>query len=215
MKTILSLLMAVLLAGCAAGEHTRVFSKVLGGPQEAPEAMRNVHLVGWVVQDEQSPAKVKRGLDTALYMTGIRNGTPLMQYRSTPVTTPRLEKGVLWKDDGWMIDALAALVPDHIGALKQGDIVEWRSVNYWDSTVNFEKDGEGQVVTRVLCRKSAPDFEACRDALPRYGKHKAAGPTGTPFPASVKEYGFTFSKFYDMKGEPLRPLPESDSRLQK
>lgn len=214
MKKIIALLMAFLLAGCAAGEHTRVITKMLGGTEEAPEAMRNVHLVGWVNYDEQSPVKFSGPPGISLYATGIRKGTSMVQYRSIPVSTPRIEKAILWKEDGWMVDTLAALVPDHIGVLKKGDIIEWRSISYWDSLVNFERDGEGQVVTRVLCRKSDPDFESCRQSLPRFGKQAAAGPTGTEFPVSVKDYGFTFSKFYDLQGAPIRALPEVDVSLK-
>ncbi len=73
---------------------------------------------------------------------------------------------------------------------------------------DFSKTGEGNIVTRILCRKAQPDFDACENALPKTGKHKAMGPTGTPFLASVKEYGFTFTPAYDDKGNLLRPLPE-------
>ena len=88
-------------------------------------------------------------------------------------------------------------------------MVEFRQTVTLDTQKDFSKTGEGNVVTRVLCRKAQADYEACLDTLPRAGKVKGSGPTGRPFPATVKEYGFTFAPAYDEKGKLLRPFPSN------
>ena len=206
---IFGVIAAALLSGCVAGPHTRYIGAVFGDDGQAPLMMRNKHLVGWTGFDEKHLSKVNGMSNTVLYATGVRKGEEVAKFRYVTVTSPRMENdtGVLWKGPGDHLYLAGAMVPDHIAALKAGDIVEWRSISSWDSLVGFDRTGEGQIVTRVLCRKSSPDWQQCHDSLPRFHKHKAAGVTGTPFPASVKDYGFTFSKFYDESGKLLRPLP--------
>lgn len=98
-----------------------------------------------------------------------------------------------------------AIVPDQLPMLKAGDLVEIRNTRTWDSVKDFIATGEGNVVVRVICAKADPAFDKCVEVKgPKLGKHKGRGPTGTPYPASVKDYGFTFTKRYDQKGDPLR-----------
>jgi hypothetical protein len=198
------------MVGCAPGQHTRKFSAVLGDDGNAPPLMRNKHLVGWVGFDEKHLSKVSGLANTALYASGVHKGAEVASYRYVPVSSPRMEgdENFLWFKPGSQLYLVGAMVPDHIGELKRLDIVEFRSVSSWDSLVGFERTGEGQIVTRVLCRKASPDWQKCHDALPAFHQIKAAGPTGTPFPSSVKDYGFTFSPFYDMSGKLLKPLPK-------
>lgn len=203
------LLCITLLAGCAAGEHTRHISAALGDDGKAPPLMRNVHIVAWVGFDEKHLSKVGGLANTALYGSGVRKGNPNTTYRYVPVSSPRMEtEGLLWWGPGAQMYIVGAMVPDHIGELKRADIVEVRSISSWDSLVDFHTTGEGQIVTRVLCRKASPDWQKCHDGLPKFDVHPAAGFTGTPFPASVKDYGFTFSQYYDEQGKLLKPLPK-------
>lgn len=203
------LLSIAILAGCAAGEHTRYTSALLGDDGKAPPLMRSTHIVAWAGFDEKPLAKVGGFANTVLYASGVRKGNPNALYRYVAVSSPRLEDdGFLWFKSGSQIYVVGAMVPDHIGELKREDILEVRSISSWDSLVDFHTTGEGQVVTRVLCRKASPDWKKCHDSLPMFLHHKAAGFTGTPFPASVKDYGFTFSQYYDEEGKLLRPLPK-------
>lgn len=200
------------LLGCAAGEHTRVTSRLLGDDGRAPELMTNQHIVTWVAFGERHRNDVTGLERTALYQVGVRPGSPNLKYRYVAVNSPRLEHGktlLLWNNSSQLY-MTGAMVPDQIGKLEAGDVVELRSIASWDTNVNFHADGEGQIVTRVLCRKAAPGYEACWKGLPSFGKHKASGQTGTPFPASVKDYRpeFTFSTYYDDEGKLIRPLPK-------
>lgn len=203
------LLGIALLTGCTAGEHTRHTSKLMGDDGTAPPLMRSVHIVAWAGFDEKHLSKVSGLANTALYASGVRKGNPNAMYRYVAVSSPRMEnEGFLWKSPGDVMYVVGAMVPDHIGELKREDILEVRSISSWDSLVDFHSNGEGQIVTKVLCRKSSPDWKKCHDALPMFHKHRAAGFTGTPFPSSVKDYGFTFSQYYDEEGKLLRPLPK-------
>jgi hypothetical protein len=97
-----------------------------------------------------------------------------------------------------------AMVPDHLPPLKAGDIVEVRQTSTWRSMEGFVAKGEGNIVVRVLCAKAQPDFAACLDRAPRIGKYKGVGPTGSPYPKSVSDYGYTFSPTYDAAGKRVR-----------
>lgn len=205
-----TLLAATLLTGCAAGEHTRVISSMFGDDGMAPEAMTNKHILAWVYFDEAHHDSARAIARTALYVAGVRKEANNYGYRYAPLSSSRLEEGsLLFQKKSSQLYITGAMIPDHIGKLKSGDIVELRSVSAWDSLVNFAATGEGQIVTQVLCRKADPAWQKCVDALPRFHDYKATGQTGRPFPASVKDYpeNFKFSRFYDDKGKLLRPLP--------
>ena len=206
-----SLLGLALLTGCTAGEHTRHISAIYGDDGKAPPLMTNVNIVAWAGFNELPLRKVSGIANTALYASGVRKGSSNARYRYIAFSSPYLEnEGFLWKAPGSQQYLNGAMIPDQIGELKRGDILEVRSIASWDSLVNFHTTGEGQVVTRVLCRKASPDWQKCHDALPKFHKIQAAGPTGTPFLPSVKDYGFTFSQYYDDEGKLLKPLPKAD-----
>lgn len=211
MKKLLAIALVVgTLAGCSAGPHTRVTSAILGDDGTAPELMTNSHIVAWVSFGERHRKDVTGIERTALYQVGVRPDSPNLKYRYVTVSSPRLERGkaLLFWDNAGQLYLTGAMIPDQIGKLERGDLVELRSIASWDTNVNFHADGEGQIITRVLCRKASPDFQACLDKLPVFEGRKAVGPTGTPYPASVKGYpGFTFSTYYDDKGQLTRPLP--------
>lgn len=203
------LVATAMLTGCSYGLHTRVISGVFGDDGQAPLLMRDKNVVGWVAFDEKHFSKAAGIAKSALYASGVRKESKVMNYRYVPISSPRMENhtGVLWKPPGAQMYVVGAMVPDHIGELKAADIVEWRSISSWDSLVGFDTTGEGQIVTRVLCRKSSPDWKKCHDSLPAFHHLKAAGFTGTPFLPSAKDYGFTFTEFYDESGNLLKPLP--------
>lgn len=203
------LLGIALLAGCTAGEHTRHTSKLMGDDGTAPPLMRSVHIVAWAGFDEKPLAKVSGLANTALYASGVRKGNLNVTYRYVPVSSPRMEDdGFLWFKSGSQMYLVGAMIPDHIGEIKREDILELRSIASWDTLVDFHTTGEGQIVTKVLCRRASPDWKKCHDSLPMFLTHKAAGFTGTLFPQSVKDYGFTFTQYYDEEGKLLKPLPK-------
>lgn len=209
-KLIQATLAAVLLGGCAMGEQLRVTGKILGDDGTAPEMMTNQHILGWVYFDEAHYDSARALAKNPLYVSGIRKDAGNYGYRYVAISSSRLEEGTfLFKNKSSQLYVTGAMVPDHIGRLRAADIVELRSIAPWDTLVNFTKDGEGQIVTRVLCRKAQPDWQKCVDALPRFHEYKATGQTGRPFPASVKDYpeNFQFSRFYDDNGKLLKPLP--------
>ncbi|WP_281915305.1 hypothetical protein [Caldimonas thermodepolymerans] len=108
-----------------------------------------------------------------------------------------------WIRTGQLLWMAVAMVPDHIEPLKAGDFVEIRQTGTWHTVEDFVAKGEGNIVVRVLCRVSDPDYAQCLDTLPRIGPYRGFGETGTYYPESIKEYGFTFTPRYDEKGNPL------------
>jgi hypothetical protein len=141
-----------------------------------------------------------------MYAAGIRKGAPKFSYRVVLLNLGNLDS-FLWIRSGDQTFSAVGVVPDQIGELKAGDYVEYRNTLTFESLVNFSQTGEGNIVTKVLCRKAQPDFEACLDSLTMTGKQKDSGDTGRPFPASVKDYGFTFTPAYDKDGSLLKSLP--------
>jgi len=201
------------LAGCAAGPHTLIISDMVGDTHRPPALMQDVNVAMTVMADEGHRSKVPKAMRVELYLAGLREGAPAERYRYIVGISYRLEHGsLLWRDRASLPHVAGAMVPDHIGALKAGDVVEMRSVATRDALPNFHRDGEGQIVTRVICRKASPDWKNCfLNVAPRFGKngkYVASGQTGTPFLASVKDYGFTFSEFYDDEGNRVRELPK-------
>lgn len=206
---LLALVLAVLLTGCAAGPHTRVLSRMTGNDGKLEPLMVRTNLVGVVGFNEQHLSKANGYTNTVFYTHGIRRGSPEAQYRAVLVNTGLMSKtDALWVKSGERRWSTAVLVPDHIAELKAGDLVEYRSIDGEDSNISWLSGGDGQAVLRVLCRKSQPDFDQCVDGLPRWNGFKGMGHTGTPFPDSVQDYKFSFTKYYDENGKLLMPLPQ-------
>jgi len=178
-----------------------------GGTYELGAEMRNRHMIATVGYDETVPMSYPPIGRNSAYVHGVIKGTPEYGYRAVLLTMGQL-KGAAWYADGEYMWATTALVPDHIGRLKAYDVVEFRQLNASRSLENFSKNGEGNVIVKVHCRRADGDFEACKKALPQIGKFGPGGDTGIPYPASVKEYGFTFTPAYDANGTPVRPIPE-------
>ena len=104
-------------------------------------------------------------------------------------------------DKSW---TAAAMAPDQIEPLKFGDYVEIRQTGTWHTVDNFLAKGEGNIVLRVLCRAADPQYRECVEKLPRMGRYLGFGETGTYYPESIREYGFTFTPKYGKDGKPLR-----------
>jgi hypothetical protein len=208
LSCVLWIAVAGLLAACAPGPHLFVAHSVMNfaGSELGPE-MVNRHLVGWVGFNEDHASRVHRQGQAQLYGQGIAEGTPEYALRYVHISMGQLKGVPLFAGDGEYPWYTGAAVPDHLPRLMAADIVEVRQVGTLRTLTNFTKTGEGNIVTRVLCRKAQSDYQACLDALSRTGKVKGVGPTGTPYPVSAKEYGFTFTPAYDDKGDLLRPLP--------
>ena len=142
-----------------------------------------------------------------MYTTGVVEGTPEYLYRVVRLNAAEVSRSA-WYGPGDFLFSAGGLVADHFPRLQAGDIVEYRQPEIrFDALLDFSRTGEGTIVTKILCRKAQPDFDACLATLPRLGRHPGLGPTGRPFPPSVKDYGFTFTPMYDATGKQLRPFP--------
>ena len=109
-----------------------------------------------------------------------------------------------WIRQGEKIWIAVGIVPDHIPQLKARDIVELRQTGGTRTVENFATTGEGNIVVRVLCRAADPAYDACVKRQPKIGAFEGYGATGTPYPASAKSYGYTFSPKYDANGKLLQ-----------
>ena len=198
---------AAVLAGCAGNSFTVAATKAYNLGQPLPETMRNRHLAGWVGFDEAWVETYNIPSRSSLYSQGIHPGTPEYQMRVARINLSNSGPGMLWMDKGRLGYPTGAIVPDHIRQLRAGDIVEIRQTETWDTMKGFTSTGEGNVVVRILCSKADPGYDDCLEKAPRVGKYKGFGETHTPYPASVKDYGFTFTPMYDASGKQLRPFP--------
>lgn len=193
----------VALAGCSPNPVLKVSSRVLNFGLDLPAYMTQVNLVGTVGFDEAFVGKYHRATQGLMYLHGVEVGKPEYGYRAVHVELRFLEGGFRW-EDGEFGYRKVAMVPDHLPMLKAGDKVEIRQSGTFDTVVDFAKLGQGNAILRVLCKKSDPGYTACEDALPKTGKYKGQGKTGTPYLTSLKEYGYTFTQAYSQKGERLR-----------
>lgn len=202
-----SILLCVLaLTACAPGPHLHLTTAIISGGQSLDPGMVNRNLIGTVGYDEGYVGKYPTLGRTTAYLEGVVEGTPEHLYRMAHISLSHL-KGFAWYADGQLMYATTGAVPEHIEKLKAWDLVEFRSTGTHRTLEQFSTKQEGNIVVRVLCRRADPDYEKCRDALPQVRKYPN-GPTGTPYPASVKEYGYTFTPAYDEKGQPTRVIPE-------
>ena len=205
MRKILVLILAsVVLAGCASPSMTYKGTRLLNANQDYPEEMRNLHKAATIAFDETFAGNMNRHSQAIFYQHGVRRGTPEYHLRVARVNFNFL-RGKLYIRDGEFPTYSAAIVPDHLPRLMAGDLVELRNITFWGGLTNFSEVQEGNVVVRILCQRADPEYESCMDRAPRTGRVRGVGPTGTPFPQSVREYGFTFSRAYDEQGRPLLP----------
>ena len=199
-----SLLACVTLTACAPGPHLHVNNAAFNLGQELGDEMIGRNLIATIGYDEAYAGSYRLPVRSSAYVQGIIEGTPEYQLRIVHLNLSLL-KGPLWYADGQHAYFTVGVVPDQIGKLKAWDLVEYRSTGTYRTLENFSTKHEGTIVVRVLCRKADPGYEKCRDALPQVRKYPN-GPTGTPYPVSVKEYGYTFTPAYDAKGQPTRVI---------
>lgn len=203
-KVGISLLAAVLLTACGPSPLLRFNTIVINAGQHLPEDMRDRNVAGYVAFDEAHPSEYNRVVRGSLYIQGVIEGTPEYQMRVVRVNAGN-PGSLLWVGQGDLYFPLAAMVPDQVQRLKAGDVVEVRQTGTWDTVVDFTKSGEGNIVVRVICEKARPDYEDClHTKAPKLGKHFGMGETHTPYPASVKSYGYTFTPAYAEDGTALR-----------
>lgn len=198
---------AALLVACAPSPHLRVTGAITRLGISMDKRMLEANLTAMVGFDESFSGTYNRSSRAALYMASVIEGTPEYQYRVVRLNMGLLD-GALWHRPGSMLYSTAAMVPDQIPRLMAGDVVELRHAATDRSLENFSVTGEGNIVVRVLCFKAQPDYMDCMDKLPKTGSSIATGRTETPYPVSVKAYGFTFTPAYDKGGKVLRPLPK-------
>lgn len=199
-------LACAVLAGCGASPLLHVGNQVANFGQELPQNMVNRHVAGMVGFDEGWAGGYSRIARNALYVQGIVAGTPEYQLRVARVNLANTGSNLLWKA-GELNFMGGALVPDHLPRLKAGDVVEIRQTGTWRTMENFTTSGEGNIVVRILCRAEAADYQACKDTGPKVGKYGGAGETHSSYPASVRDYGFSFSPMYSASGALLRAYP--------
>ena len=208
MKLFKPLLLAIALAlsGCSANPTMKVTTRMFNFGIELTPEMVGANMVGVIGFDEDFAGNYGRLAKNALYGQGIEEGVPEYQYRVVRVNIQQTNRAG-WYAPGRITLTTGAMVPDHLPRLRAGDIIEIRQTGTYETMKDFARINEGNIIVRLLCPKAAPDYEACVDRQPSIGKYKTSGFSRTPYPASVKEYGFTFTPAYDTTGKLLRPLP--------
>jgi hypothetical protein len=198
------------LSACAETPLVHVGNQVFNLGQGLPDDMVNRHMAAVVGFDEVWTANYQRIARNVLYAEGVERGTPEYDYRVARINLNNTEGG-LWVKKGSLLFMTGAYVPDHLPQLRAGDIVEVRQTGTWHVLKDFAKTGEANIVVRILCAKADPDYKQCLKRQPKTGEFEGVGATGTPYPASVRDYGFTFTPMFNAKGDALRPYPEMSS----
>lgn len=210
MKTIFGaalLVLSAVITGCASSPHLDVTNVLLNHGRDLDPEMRGRNLLGIVGFDEQHASTMTKHAHGRLWMQGVRPGTPEFGYRYVHVNMRQIN-GFLYYADGQFLWTTSAMVPDHIPKLKAGDIIEIRQEKADYTLKDFSKTGTGNIIVRVMCRAGDPEYLKCAETLPQVNKAWHTGPTGTPYPVSAREYGFTFTPAYDEAGKLIRQIPE-------
>jgi hypothetical protein len=207
LKYVAALALSAFMAGCSTPASVAI-TKAYNLGQELPADMVNSNQAAMVGFDEDWVGNYNYAARNTLYGQGVEKGTPEYNMRVARVNLAISGKGVLWVSEGELMYTGGAYVPDSMSRLRAGDIVEVRHTGTYDTMKNFTKTGEGNIITRIICRKAEPTYEKCFADAPRLNKTKGVGRTNTPYPASVRDYGFTFSPMFDDKGQALRPYPQ-------
>jgi hypothetical protein len=193
------------ITACAPSNHLHITNGIMNLGQELAPGMVKANAIATVGADEAFAATYTLPMRATLFTQGVTPESPEYGLRTAYLNLRLFDQSLL--DNGKYGYPTSAAIPDHIGKLKGWDLVEFRSSGTYRTMENFTTKQEGNIIVRVLCRKADPDYEKCRDALPQQ-RNYPNGPTGTPYPASIKEYGYTFTPTYDDKGTPLRVIPE-------
>ena len=211
LKYIAALTLTASVAGCSSTPVSKAITKAYNLGQELPADMVKTNQAAMVGFDETWVDNYGVAARNSLYVQGVEKDTPEYKLRAARVNLAISGPGVLWVSEGGLLYTGGAYVPDQLPQLRAGDIVEVRQTGTWDTMKDFSKTGEGNIVVRIICRKSDPAYEKCFEDAPRINKTKGVGRTNTPYPASVRDYGFTFTPMFDHKGQALRPYPQEDT----
>jgi hypothetical protein len=201
----------VALTGCAPGrqlEISRVVNeKVFGG---VPKIMLKKNIIATIGFDEVAPRKYNSLVRGNFYGMGAKEGDPEFNYRLVKINTNEFTSVPFWSYGEALYQNTAA-VPDQLPRMMAGDVVEFHFTSQFDSIKGFSgrdpENPEVNAVTRVLCRKNDPLFQKCLDALPRFSEKLWGGFTDQPY-QPLKNYGYTFSPWYDDASKQLHPFPE-------
>jgi hypothetical protein len=207
LKYIAVLALSAVVAGCSTPASVAI-TKAYNLGQELPADMVKSHQAAMVGFDEKWVGDYNYAARNSLYVQGVEKGTTEYNMRTARVNLAISGKGVLWVSEGELLHTGGAYVPDQLPQLHAGDIVEVRQTGTWDTMKDFAKKGEGNIVVRIICRKGEPSYDKCFEDAPRINKTKGVGRTNTPYPESVRDYGYTFTPMYDDKGQALRPYPQ-------
>lgn len=208
LKYVVALALVAIVSGCATGPMAKSVTQAYNLGAEFPPEMVNRHIAAWVGFDEEWAGNYNRSSRNALFIQGVSDESPEYRLRLARINLVNSGPGALWVERGGVSFFSGAVVPDQLPKLHAGDIVEVRQTGTYDTMKNFIATGEGNIVVRILCRKGTPDFDKCLNDAPTIGKSKGVGETHTPYPASVRDYGFTFTPMFDEKGNALRPYPQ-------
>lgn len=201
-KILAAAAVALSLAGCQT-PAVHALNAVLNAGTELDENMQHVNVAAHVIRDEEWAGNYPFAARNQLYPLGVVKGEPEygMRVGFLQMRHPEYGGWVRAGEKGWVA---TGIIPDHMAPLKRGDVVELRQTGTYNVIKGFVKTGEGNIVLRVLCRAADPQYKECVSKLPSIGKFQGFGETKTVYPASAKEYGFTFTPKYDEKGKPLR-----------
>jgi hypothetical protein len=206
MKGLVAVIVLAALTGCGANPLLRASNQAVNLGQGLPADMVNRHVAGIVAFDEQWTDNYGRLARGALYSQGVEKGKPEYGYRAARINLSQTSSG-LWVTKGSLMFSTGAYVPDQLPQLHRDDVVEIRQTGTWMTMEDFATRGEGNIVVRILCRKADPNYEQCLNQAPKVGEFRGVGETHTPYPASVRDYGFTFTPMFDAEGRALRPYP--------
>lgn len=200
-------LLSLLMVGCQSPVH-RAMNKGLQLGVEQPEDMRDRNTAMFVMKDEVHLSQLDSRSQNFVYLLGAGPKEPVAQYRVVYLGIKNPSR-VFYVAPGASLYPMAAIVPDHIPRLYEGDVVEVRQLGSFDVVRNFDSTKEGNIVLRVMCQIQKPDFGRClMNNTPRIEKHFGFGPTKTPYLASVAQSGFSFTPFYDELGTAIRSFPK-------
>lgn len=204
MKSTLAGAIAIATLACLSGCQTPIIHGINSVTSLGlPDDMVHRNVAGMIAFDEVWAGDYNFANRNNLYAQGVPSGSPEYGLRVARVNM-RNSDSVLYIRQGDRLWIAIGIVPDHLPRLKAGDIVELRQTAAVRTAENYVSTGEGNIIVRVLCPVSAPDYAACLKLQPKLGKHEGYGATGTPYPASVKEYGYTFTPKYDANGKLLQ-----------
>lgn len=211
LRVISILAVAASLTGCAGYIRTMTKVQNLGLPMN-PKSV-NAHVYAEVSRDEEWVRDIFINRRAQYFPSGVLDDNGTQNYRIAEMFMTLLDDAMIFPPTlaGTHFIFRVGAVPDQFPRLYKGDIVELRNVGTWDTMIDFPVTGEGNAITRVLCRVKEPTFKDCRNSLPRVGlSGRPSGLTDAPFRPSMRDYApLTYTVWYDNKGKPNREYPAS------